>query len=272
MKKLSLSASRFIIYVTVISVILLMGSFSIITPSAAAAGTDIKIFLNNTPLEFGVYENDPEPYIKEGRTLVPFRKIFEALGMEISWDDATKTVGAKSETTEMELYIGKNYALVNQDRKDFDVAPEITDGRTFVPLRFVSESVGAEVIWEAETRSIYIYLHHENSEGKYHLNQEASYNGIRFSVDKMEPDYYQGKVFVSGKISTMDAQILIEVSNGSKTSYSGRCRIDSVASAGGMYNFKATIYIPSNYNLRYLYVKAYEGDSNEPFRISEYLF
>ena len=71
-------------------------------------------------------------------------------------DNKTRTVHAKNETTVMELTIGQKTAIVNGIEHTLDVAPEITDDRTFVPLRFVSESVGAEVDWDAATRTVII--------------------------------------------------------------------------------------------------------------------
>ena len=268
MKKLSLSASRFIINVTVISVILLMGSYSIITPSAAAAGTDIKIFLNNTPLEFGVYENDPEPYIKEGRTLVPFRKIFEALNMEVSWIGTTQTVGAKNETINMELYIGKNHAFVNGYRKELDVPPEITDSRTFVPLRFVSESCGAEVIWEAETRSIYI----KYAKGEYRYGEEVSYEGVTFSVDNAEKIVEENCIFLKGKTSSPDTPIVIELVDSSNTSYTREAQISTtITPETGKYEFTVKVFVRSAFKPKYIFVKSYT-EKDRPYKIAQYTY
>ena len=75
--------------------------------------------------------------------------------MEVTWDNETRTVHAKNETTVMELGIGRKTAIVNGEEHT-ELAPEITDDRTFVPLRFVSESVGADVDWDAATRTVTI--------------------------------------------------------------------------------------------------------------------
>lgn len=96
------------------------------------------------------------PFIEQGSTLVPFRAIFEELGYEIEWINETKSIIAYSDNTIMELQIGNDIASVNSEERVMAVAPKIINGRTVVPLRFVSESSGANVEWEGGTKSIYI--------------------------------------------------------------------------------------------------------------------
>jgi len=62
-------------------------------------------------------------------------------------------VTAKGNGIEMTLYIGGKIAIVNGEEKELDVPAEITDDRTFVPLRFVSENCGAVVAWDDSTKS-----------------------------------------------------------------------------------------------------------------------
>ncbi len=117
-------------------------------------GTDINIILDGTPIQFGDETNDPKPYIKDGRTLVPFRKIFEIIGMEVFWNSLNQTVTARNESIDMEIYIGNKTARVNGREIGLDVAAEITEGRTFVPLRFVSENCGITVYWDSASRTV----------------------------------------------------------------------------------------------------------------------
>ena len=55
------------------------------------------------------------------------------------------------------LQIGENKALVNGEWKTFDTKPVIVNGRTMVPLRFISETMGAKVDWDGTTRTVYIW-------------------------------------------------------------------------------------------------------------------
>ena len=95
------------------------------------------------------------PYIAgEGTTLVPLRVISEAFGAEVTWDGETKSVKIVDGTTEIALQIESNTAVVNGEEKTLDAAPELTNDTTMVPLRFISETLGAELGYVHETQSI----------------------------------------------------------------------------------------------------------------------
>ena len=95
------------------------------------------------------------PYIAgEGTTLVPLRVISEAFGAEVKWDGETKSVKIVDGETEISLQIASNTAVVNGEEKTLDAAPELTNDTTMVPLRFISETLGAEVGYVHDTQSI----------------------------------------------------------------------------------------------------------------------
>jgi len=102
---------------------------------------------------------DAPPVIVEGRTLVPIRAVVESLGGTVSWDAGNRMVTISLDGTELELVIGKSSALVNGKSTPIDstnpnVAPQIVNSRTMLPLRFVAESLGADVQWEDSTQTI----------------------------------------------------------------------------------------------------------------------
>lgn len=111
----------------------------------------IKIMINNVQLQLQV-----KPVIVEGRTLVPLRAIFEALGSDLRWNGADQSITATRSDINLWLQIGSNKAIKNGSQVLLDVPPMIVSGRTLIPLRFVSESLGAEVHWEEATRSVNI--------------------------------------------------------------------------------------------------------------------
>ena len=89
------------------------------------------------------------PFIEAGRTLVPVRFISEALGAEVGWDPDTQQVTVTDEGMEIVLTIGSQDVLVDGKEQTIDCAATILpSGRTFVPLRFVSEILGAEVDYQ----------------------------------------------------------------------------------------------------------------------------
>ena len=99
-------------------------------------------------------EVDVDPVLQEGRLLVPLRPIFEALGASIAWYETTRTVQALSGATVITLTIGDKTALVDGETVTLDVPGQIVRGRTLVPLRFVSEAMGAGVNWDSRTRTV----------------------------------------------------------------------------------------------------------------------
>ena len=104
---------------------------------------------------------DTAPIIIESRTLVPIRAVVEALGGTVSWDDSARRVGIALGGTDLSLVVGQPQAILNGAPTPIDpdnprVVPRIVNGRTLLPLRFVGESLGADVQWRAETQTIII--------------------------------------------------------------------------------------------------------------------
>ena len=98
---------------------------------------------------------DQPPIIENGTTLVPFRFIGEAIGATIGWDAATKTVKYVFGNITIVLKIGSTAATVNGVGKTLTVAPKILpSGRTIVPVRFISETLGANVAWNSSTKMV----------------------------------------------------------------------------------------------------------------------
>jgi tripartite motif-containing protein 71 len=105
---------------------------------------------------------DAAPYIKNGRTMVPLRFISEALGAEVEWDGEIRQITLTREGMTIRMRIGSTEVFIRQSgqmgetKSILDAPPEITAGRTFVPLRFISEAFGATLDWNAELREITI--------------------------------------------------------------------------------------------------------------------
>lgn len=100
---------------------------------------------------------DAEPVIAEGSTLVPFRSLFEAFGLKVGWDDAEQKVSGTKEGIRLELQIGKESANVNGKSSKLAAAPKLIGDFTYVPLRFVGEALGYDVVWEHEEKAVYLY-------------------------------------------------------------------------------------------------------------------
>ncbi len=137
------------------------------------ANDEIKVLVDGNQLEF-----DVAPVIEDGRTLVPMRAIFEALGADVDWNESSKTITAKTDSKTLMITIGENRlgviekVAVSQETKidedntgytealirsiPLDVPAKIVDGRTLVPIRAVSEGLDADVAWNAEEKIVSI--------------------------------------------------------------------------------------------------------------------
>jgi len=96
------------------------------------------------------------PVIKNGRTMVPLRFIGEAFGAEFTYDSVFKIIDINFGSDKIKMQIGKDVAFVNDKEVALDVAPYIVNGRTLVPIRFISETFGAEVVWDGTTKTVTI--------------------------------------------------------------------------------------------------------------------
>jgi len=91
---------------------------------------------------------DQLPVIESGRTLVPLRAIFEALGADVEWDGTTNTVTATKDDVEIKLTIDSLTASKNGTQIALDVPARVVNGRTLVPVRFVADCFGVDVDWD----------------------------------------------------------------------------------------------------------------------------
>ncbi len=114
--------------------------------------TEIAVKFNDEWLTF-----DVEPTLMNDRTMVPFRAIFEKLGCTVSWNDDTQTASGNRNGVKIELPIGESIAMVNGKGQSLDQPAVVVNDRTLVPLRFVSEALDAEVEWDGNSNTVFIY-------------------------------------------------------------------------------------------------------------------
>lgn len=118
----------------------------------AAGAQQIAVRVNGEPVMF----EGAGPREYQGRVLVPLRGVLEKLGAYVDWIPSTQTVVATKGDLDMQLPIGANFARVNGRRVPLDVPAMTVGGSTMVPLRFVSETLGAEVHWNSATATVSI--------------------------------------------------------------------------------------------------------------------
>lgn len=145
--------------------LLLIADMCIITlfplSSSAATSEPLRVFVNGYQVQFTQL-----PIVEDGNTLVQLRPIYESLGLEIDWHEDTQTITSTRNRWEIVMKVDSTEATVNGERSTLAVAPRIIHGTTFVPLRFVGESVDGDVTWDEKTnhvdiiydKSYYVFL------------------------------------------------------------------------------------------------------------------
>jgi len=119
--------------------------------SETSTQQEIKVTLNGSKIRF-----DQPPIIEKGRTLVPLRAIFEALGAKVNWDDNTQIVTAIKNSKTVSLKIGSTDLNIDGIIKILDVPAKLIGGRTLVPVRAISEAFGCSVEWDSNTQTVII--------------------------------------------------------------------------------------------------------------------
>ncbi|HEU4798611.1 MAG TPA: copper amine oxidase N-terminal domain-containing protein, partial [bacterium] len=131
-------------------VLVLALGLSMIT-SAPAQAQAVRVIVDGSPVFF-----DQPPVVIGGRVLVPLRGVFERLGAFVQWNPGTRSILAVRGSDQVQLTIGSRIASVSGRQMFLDVPPQIVGSRTLVPLRFISESLGARVDWMPSTRVVMI--------------------------------------------------------------------------------------------------------------------
>ena len=149
---------------------------------AVSASDNIKLYVNGDKIV-----TDVSPVIVNGRTLVPARSVFEKLGAEVKWVAARQQILITSDAIRIVLNIGSDKAYINNRPVGIDIPPEIFESRTFIPVRFVVEKLGHEVMWNDKERAVYITANTEKEEFP--------------SVDELTVDVDSDTTVVSVKLS-----------------------------------------------------------------------
>lgn len=119
---------------------------------AFAAAKSIDVYINGSKVTFTA----GSPFLQNNSVLVPFRVVFEKLGLQVLWDAKTQTVTGKSADLVISLKVGSNRATVNGTVKKLTLAPLSQSGTTYIPLRFIAEATGGTAVWNPANRSVQI--------------------------------------------------------------------------------------------------------------------
>ncbi|MDP4180277.1 MAG: stalk domain-containing protein [Bacillota bacterium] len=96
------------------------------------------------------------PVVISGRTLVPIKSIIDAMNGRVDWNASDRKITINLGANTIELWLDKKLASINNNQKAIDVAPVSINGRTMVPVRFVTENLNCDVNWNPATKEITI--------------------------------------------------------------------------------------------------------------------
>ena len=137
--------------------------------NSVSASSGISIYINDEKQWFS-----HQALIEHGVTLVPLRGIFEELGAEVTWNRENKTIHASKGNIKIALKIGSTTAKVDGNTVTLSVPAQTNNGQTLVPLRFISESLGATVQWNPISQRITITEDLNTvTEDSYTINKET---------------------------------------------------------------------------------------------------
>jgi hypothetical protein len=228
----------------------------------SSASQDITVLVNNQKVTFP----DQKPYIDQNnRTMVPVRFVSEALGAKVSWNGKTQTVGIVQGGKDIALKIGESKASVNDQLALFDTKAVLVNSRTMVPLRFVSETLGAQVDWVAATSTVKITVNNHGyslPRGKSDLSIDVptdNDNPNKVDIDlnvlmykPLEPQYTDLQNILASKYGTKLAQEITDYVKTKKDRFDNlpdrdwtvNNQIIEVASQSGAVNVNILIWLP----------------------------
>lgn len=129
----------------------------LVTPSAGASEIEISLQIGHDTVTINGEElSVAKPYISNDFTLVPLRVISAGFAAHISWNGETQTVKIQYADKTVQLMIGSTSAVIDDQFVELQTAPELVNGTTMVPVRFISQTFGAQIQYEPETRTVNI--------------------------------------------------------------------------------------------------------------------
>ena len=180
-----------------------------------AEESDVTISVDGVNVEF----SDQKPVIKENRTLVPVRGVLEAMGVDVTWDESTKTIGMSKGDKTATLVIGSDTLMIgNSEKVTLDVAPEIIGERTMLPIRAAAEAFDAEVGWDDSSRTITITTAKENTEtttpetdnSETETPSEKTFEKSEVTLEAVEGTNAYSKASYTAVLKDADGKSLIE--------------------------------------------------------------
>lgn len=142
-------------------------------------------------------------YIVDDTTLVPLRVISEGLGADVNWDESENTITVEKDGNVISLQIGSTTATINDKAYTLPAAAEIKDDTAMVPIRFISEALNANVVWDKDTMKVTVSDYEEalakidNTKWNYNAEDNVYWQvGIQYCANPVDLTYETLGIFV----------------------------------------------------------------------------
>lgn len=165
---------------------------------------EVYLYIDNNKLENLVMQ----PIIFNDYTLVPAREVFETLGAEVTWNSDTKEVTVKYNDITIKMQINNAVAEVNGSSVQMPLVPMLINNKTMIPVRFVSENIGLEVIWDSSNRTINILSNKETEQTTQDTTVSTSETTKLGIINSIEfPDSNQNTFYIYANKKIEDYEI-----------------------------------------------------------------
>ena len=153
-----------------------LGFAAIMALSAFSQARDVTVSVDGNRVNF----EGTQPQMMGDHVMVPLRGVFERLGATVEWQQGDQTVLAQRGDTRIELRINNNQAYINGKATTVNYPAQMVQGSTMVPIRFISEALGAYVDWDESSAMVMISSHGPNVDSNNFNNsnnRDRSNNG-----------------------------------------------------------------------------------------------
>lgn len=150
-------------------ILFLLGMFTTVNAEEYSYDVPVCIMFNGNYIDF-----ESEPVLIDGTTYLPVRFFCEALSADVDWIDETQTVKVSTENDVISFEIGSSTAYINETPVTFNGSARLIGDKTYLPVRFIAESLGGNVSWDNKYYTAVISM--ENKNLPEHLTQSRLYS------------------------------------------------------------------------------------------------
>ncbi|MDO5397399.1 MAG: stalk domain-containing protein [bacterium] len=166
--------------------------------SAAASADEVQVYINQKQVEF-----DQPPVILNDLTYVPFRAIFEDLGMVVQWHDDEKRASAYNKSYNISFIMGYDCIFLNGVGYSIPHGPVIYNSRMLVPLRALIEGIHGSIYWDEASGSVYIDSSEAVNDDEWAQELLRLTNDIRIQ-NGLNPLVWDDELAEVGRVHCMD--------------------------------------------------------------------